>query len=133
MLVPVALAVAVFPTAMGDLSENVASGRWFPLTTPEHPPMQVWLSGLAALVLPPNAATLILAGQVLNLVGVFYVWRTLLLVVDPVRAAMFAFLFATTIYFVGAPLSWALNADIIQIPMWAGVVYHLMRAAGTNR
>jgi hypothetical protein len=133
MLVPVALALAVFPTAMGDLSENVASGRWFPLTTPEHPPMQVWLTGLVALVLPPNAVTIILAGQAFNLVGVFYVWRTLLLIVDPVRAAMFAFLFATTIYFIGAPLSWALNADIIQIPMWAGVVYHLMRAARTNR
>ena len=133
MLLPVALVLAVFPTAMGDISENFASGRWFPLTTPEHPPLQVWITGLVALVFRPSALSAILVGQVLNALGVIYVYLTLARVVDETRARLFAFLFAGSIYFMGAPLSYALNADIIQIPIWAGVVYHLVRAAESDR
>ena len=133
MLVPAALALAVFPTAMGDISENFARGRWFTLTTPEHPPMQVWLTGLVGLVFPAGALSAVLVGQVLNALGVIYLYLTLVRVIDETRAALFAFLFATTFFFMGAPLSWALNADMIQIPIWAGVVFHLVRATETNR
>jgi hypothetical protein len=133
LLVPVALVIAVFPTAMGDISENFASGRWFPLTTPEHPPLQVWMTGAVALVFPPNALSAILVGQAFNALGVLYVWLTLRRIVDPARAALFALLFATSLWFTAAQLSYALNADAIQPTIWAATVYHLVRAKETNR
>ncbi len=133
MLVPAALAITTFPTAMGDISENFARGRWFSLATPEHPPLQVWLTGLTGLVFPPSALSAILVGQALNAIGVVYLFLTLALVMDRARAMLFAFLLATSIYFMAAPLSYALNADIIQIPIWAAVAYHLLRATDTRR
>jgi hypothetical protein len=133
MLVPAALVIVVFPTAMGDLSENFATGRWFPLTTPEHPPLQVWMTGLTGLIFPPGALSAVLVNQAFNALGVLYVWLTLRRMVDPARAALFALLFAGTIWLVAAPLSYALNADAIQLTIWAGAIYHLVRATETNR
>ena len=45
----------------------------------------------------------------------------------------FTFLYATCLYFQLAPLSYALNADILQVPIWLAVVYHFIRATQTNR
>ena len=121
-LVPVALALIVFPTAMIDTRELFAWGRFFPLATHKHPPMMAWIGGLVELVLPATAAMAILAGQFLNAVGVAYLYATLRLIVDRERAAFFAFLFATSLYFQLAPLSYALNADILQVPeRWKGM------------
>jgi len=132
MLVPAALALAVFPTAMIDTRELFAWGRHFPLVTHKHPPLMALIGGLVETVLPPNAFSAILVGQILNAVGVLYLYLTLLMVVARDRARLFAFLFATSLYFQLAPLSYALNADILQVPIWLAIVYHLIRAARSN-
>lgn len=129
---PIVLALIVFPTAMIDTRELFAWGRFFPLVTPKHPPMMTWIGGLTELVLPANAASAIFVGQILNAVGVAYLYATLRLIVDRQHAAFFTFLYASCIYFQIAPLSYALNADILQVPIWLAAVYHLLRAHRTN-
>ncbi len=131
-LVPLALALIVFPTAMIDTRELFAWGRFFPLATQKHPPMMAWIGGLTELVLPANAASAIFVGQILNAIGVAYLYATLRLIVDRERAAFFTFLYATSLYFQLAPLSYALNADILQVPIWLAIVYHLLRAERTD-
>jgi 4-amino-4-deoxy-L-arabinose transferase-like glycosyltransferase len=133
MLVPAALAVLVFPTAMLDTAELFAWGRFFPLATHKHPPMMALVGGLVELVLPANAISAILVGQALNAIGVLYLYLLLMLVVDRERALLFAFLFATSIYFMVAPLSYALNADILQVPIWLAILYHVVVAVETDR
>lgn len=133
LLVPVALALVVFPTAMIDTRELFAWGRFFPLATHKHPPLMALVGGLVETVLPANAFTAILVGQILNAIGIAYFYATLVLVIDRQRAAFFTFLYATCLYFQLAPLSYALNADILQVPIWLAVVYHFVRAAQTNR
>ncbi len=131
-LVPLALALTVFPTAMIDTRELFAWGRFFPLATQKHPPMMALIGGLTESILPANAASAVLVGQLLNAVGVAYLYATLRLIVDRERAAFFTFLYATSIYFQLAPLSYALNADILQVPIWLAIVYHLLRAERTD-
>lgn len=133
MFVPAVLALVVFPTPMIDTRELLAWGRAFPLTTHKHPPMMVWLGGALQLLFPPTAFWAILVGQILNAVGVLYLYLLLRMVVEERRAVLFSFLFASSAYFMLAPLSYALNADILQVPVWLGVVYHFVRAARSDR
>jgi 4-amino-4-deoxy-L-arabinose transferase-like glycosyltransferase len=133
LLVPVLLTLLVFPTAMVDLSENFAGGRFFTLTNPEHPPMQLWASGLLSLIAPPSATAAVLANQILNAIAALYVFATLKPLVGTDRAALFAFLLATSAYFVAAPLSYGLTADPLQLPVWAAITFHTVRAAGHNK
>ena len=133
LLVPVALALVIFPTAMIDTRELFAWGRFFPLATHKHPPLMALIGGVVEAVLPANAFSAVLVGQILNAIGIGYLYATLVLVVDRERAAFFAFLYATSLYFQLAPLSYALNADILQVPIWLAVVYHFIRATQTNR
>ena len=133
LLVPVTLALVVFPTAMIDTRELFAWGRFLPLATHKHPPLMALIGGIVETVLPANAFSAILVGQILNAIGIAYFYATLVLVVDRERAAFFTFLYATCLYFQLAPLSYALNADILQVPIWLAVVYHFIRAAQTNR
>jgi 4-amino-4-deoxy-L-arabinose transferase-like glycosyltransferase len=132
LLTPLALALIIFPTAMIDTRELFAWGRFFPLATHKHPPMMALIGGLVESVLPANAFSAILIGQILNAIGIAYLYAILVKIVDRERAAFFAFLYATSLYFQLAPLSYALNADILQVPIWLAVVYHFIRAAETN-
>jgi 4-amino-4-deoxy-L-arabinose transferase-like glycosyltransferase len=133
MLLPVALALTVLPTAMSDTRELIAWGRAWPLVTPKHPPLMTWVGYLVDRTLGPSAAAAILVNQVLLGVGTLYLYATLRLMTERGTAMLFAFLFATSIYVVGAPLSYALNADILQITSWPAVVYHFLVAARSNQ
>lgn len=132
LLVPAALALIIFPTAMIDTRELFAWGRFFPLATPKHPPMMALIGGVVESILPANAFSAILVGQILNAVGIAYLYAILLKIVDRQRATFFTFLYATSLYFQLAPLSYALNADILQVPIWLAIVYHFIRASETN-
>ena len=133
LAVPAVLAITVFPTAMVDLSENYAGGRFFPLTTPEHPPMQLWVSGVLALIFPPSALAAIIANQVLNALTIGYVYAILRPLIGDSRAALTGLLLATCLYIVVGPESYAVGADTLQLPVWTAIVYHLVRAGQTNR
>lgn len=133
MLLPVLLALTALPTAMSDTRELIAWGRAWPLITPKHPPMMTWVGAVVDKTLGPSAAAAILVNQILLGTGVLYLYATLKLLIEGGAAALIAFLFATSVYVVGAPLSYALNADILQITSWTAIVYHFLAAARGNR
>jgi len=70
--------------------------------------------------------------QALNLVGLVYVYRTLRLWREREPAALLTLLLAGAIYFLGAPVAFALNADILQFPFWAAMLFHALRAFETR-
>jgi len=133
MLIPVLLAVVVFPTAMYDTRELIAWGRQFPLTTPYHPPLMVWIGGIVDKVAGTSAVAAIAAGQLLMAVGIYYFWRVLRIVSSPTSATFFTFLFATSAYIVFGPLSFALNADFLQLLSWPAILFHFFSAQRTNK
>jgi len=133
VMLPVLLAILVFPTAMYDTRELIAWGREFPLITPAHPPIMAWIGGVVDWALGPSAAATIFVGQILLLAGLTYFYATLALMVSRQQAAFVTFLFGTSFYTIFAPLSFALNADLLQLTSWPAVVFHLLKAARSNR
>lgn len=133
LLLPVLLAIVVFPTAMYDTRELIAWGREFPIVTPFHPPMMVWIGGIIDRLFGTSAAVMILAGQILIAVGLVYFNRTLRLATTRDNALLFTFLYGTSAYTIFAPLSFALNADILQLTSWPAVLFHFLRAAQADR
>jgi 4-amino-4-deoxy-L-arabinose transferase-like glycosyltransferase len=133
LLLPVLLALTVLPTAMSDTRETIAWGRAWPMVTPKHPPLMTWIGALSDMALGPSAAASILVNQLLLAIGIAYLYATLTAMMPRAAAALIAFLFATSLYLVGAPLSYALNADILQITPWLAVVYHFLKAARSDR
>lgn len=133
LLLPVALAIFVFPTPMGDLREQIAWGREFPLVTPHHPPMMVWLSGIVDRIFGPEIVPQILTGQLLFVVAAIYIHLTLRFITERDNVFLFSFLYVTGLYTIFGPASWVMNADTLQITSWPPVVYHFLRAARSNR
>jgi len=133
LLLPVLLAVLVFPTAMYDTRELIAWSREFPIVTPFHPPMMVWIGGITDRLFGTSAAVMILAGQILIAVGLTYCYRTLLLATTRDNALLFTFLYGTSSYTVFAPLSFALNADILQLTSWPAIIFYFLQAARSDR
>jgi hypothetical protein len=133
LLLPVLLAIAVFPTAMYDTRELIAWGREFPIVTPFHPPMMVWIGGIIDRLFGTSAAVVILAGQTLIAAGLVYCYRTLLLATTRDNALLFTFLYGTSSYTVFAPLSFALNADILQLTSWPAIIFHFLQAVRSDR
>ena len=133
LLLPVLLAIVVFPTAMYDTRELIAWGREFPIVTPFHPPLMVWIGGIVDRFTGTSAAVMILTGQVLIAIGLIYFYRTLRLATTRDNALLFTLLYGTTSYTIFAPLSFALNADILQLTSWPAVLFHFLRAAQSDR
>lgn len=133
LLLPVLLAIVVFPTAMYDTRELIAWGREFPIVTPFHPPMMVWIGGIVDRLFGTSAAVMILTGQVLIAVGLLYFYCTLRLATTRDNALLFTFLYGTSSYTIFAPLSFALNADVLQLTSWPAVLFHFLRAAQSDR
>jgi 4-amino-4-deoxy-L-arabinose transferase-like glycosyltransferase len=133
LLLPVALAIIVFPTPMYDTRELIAWGRHFPIATPVHPPIMAWIGGAVDRLFGTSAAVMILAGQILLAIGLAYFYATLRLMTPRNNAALFTFLYGTSFYTVFAPLSFALNADLLQLTSWPAVVFHFLRAGRSGR
>ncbi|WBU29107.1 glycosyltransferase family 39 protein [Rhodopseudomonas palustris] len=133
IVLPVVLAAIVFPTPLYDTRELVAWGRHFPLITPVHPPMMVWAGGVVDRLFGPSGTAIVAANQVLMAIGFAYLYAILRLLVERTMAIYLVVLAGTSFYAVFAPLSWALNADILQLTSWPAVVYHFLRARQDNR
>lgn len=133
LLLPVLLAAIVFPTAMYDTRELIAWGREFPIVTPFHPPMMTWIGGIIDRLFGTSAVVMILAGQILLALGLTYFYRVLLLATTRDNALLFTFLYGTSSYTVFAPLSFALNADILQLTSWPAVIFYFLRAVRSDR
>lgn len=132
LLLPAGLAWLVFPTPLYDTRELIAWGRHFSLVTPVHPPMMVWIGGTIDWLFGPSSVVAILIGQILVAIGLVYLYAIATLVTTRGNAALFAFLFGTSAYVSFAPLSFALNADILQLTSWPAIVFHYLRAARTD-
>lgn len=133
LLLPVVLAALVFPTPLYDTRELVAWGRHFPLVTPVHPPMMVWVGGLVDRLFGPSGTAIVAANQISLAIGLAYLYATLSLLIERTMAAFILALTASSFYMVFGPLSWALNADILQLMSWPAVLYHFMRGRSTDR
>jgi 4-amino-4-deoxy-L-arabinose transferase-like glycosyltransferase len=133
LVLPVVLAAAVFPTPLYDTRELVAWGRHFPLITPVHPPMMVWAGGAVDLLFGPSGTAIVAANQVLLAIGFGYLYAILRLLVERTMAVYVTVLVGTSFYAVFAPLSWALNADILQLTSWPAVLYHALRGRESDR
>lgn len=133
LLLPVGLAALVFPTPLYDTRELVAWGRHFPLVTPVHPPMMVWAGGIVDRFFGPSGTAIVAANQICLAIGLAYLYAILRLLVERGMAAYMLALTAASFYVVFAPLSWALNADILQLMSWPAVLYHFLRGRSTDR
>jgi 4-amino-4-deoxy-L-arabinose transferase-like glycosyltransferase len=133
LLLPALLAILVFPTPLYDTRELVAWGRHFPLVTPVHPPMMVWAGGLVDRLFGPSGTAIVIANQISLAIGLVYLYATLRLLVERTMAAYMVALTASSFYVVFGPLSWALNADILQLMSWPAVLYHFLRGKSTDR
>jgi 4-amino-4-deoxy-L-arabinose transferase-like glycosyltransferase len=129
LLLPVILAIVVFPTPMYDTRELIAWGREFPLSTPDHPPIMAWVGGLVDRLFGTSAAAMVLAGQMLTGLGLWYFYLTLCLVSTRESAVFFTFLYGTSLYIVFGPLSFALNADLLQVTSWPAIAYYFLTAS----
>ncbi|MCG6204493.1 glycosyltransferase family 39 protein [Rhodopseudomonas sp. HC1] len=133
LLLPIGLAALVFPTPLYDTRELVAWGRHFPLVTPVHPPMMVWFGGIVDRLFGPSGTAIVAANQICLAIGLAYLYATLRLLIERSMAAYVLALTGASFYVVFAPLSWALNADILQLMSWPAVLYHFMRGRSTDR
>jgi hypothetical protein len=130
---PVALCAIFFPTPASDLREHINLGLTFPLYTWANPPLQSWIAGLIALTGARDAWLYVLAAQVLNFVGLAYLVRSAKKFIGVDAAVPLAIMYCGSLYYSAATPSMALNADQIQVPIWAGVLYHALSAAQDNR
>ena len=133
LLVPIALALTVFPTPMYDSRELLAWGRHFPLVTPDHPPLMAWIGGAVERVFGGSAASVVAVNQILMAIGLTYLHAVLRLLVVPPAASLFTLIYGASFYTALGALSFALNADILQLTSWPAVIFHLLRAAKSNR
>jgi hypothetical protein len=132
-LLPLLAVVLLFPTPAIDLREHINWGANFPLYTWKHPPLQSWLAGLVALTSLRDAWAYVALAQGLNLVGLYYIVRTASRFIDKEAAIPVGTAFCGLNSFsLGVP-DMALNADLIQVPLWLGLFYHTLRGARDNR
>ena len=133
LAVPFVLALTVFPTPMYDTRELMAWGRHFPLVTPDHPPLMSWIGGAVDRLFGGSAASAVAANQILMAVGLAYFHAALRVMMAPAAAALFTLIYGASFYTALGALSFALNADILQLTSWPAVVFHVLRAQQTNR
>jgi hypothetical protein len=132
-LYPVVVCAVAYPTPYIDIVELRSWGLSFPLYTWKHPPLQAWVIGAASLIGPVDAWFYMLIGSVLNVVALLYL---ALIARDFIgRDAVLPVVIAAggSAYLAASLPTIALNADQLQAPLWAGLIYHAMRAARDDR
>jgi hypothetical protein len=132
-LYPVVLCAIFFPTPTYDLREHINLGQTFPFYTWKNPPLEVWLSGIVTLTGARDAWLYVLLAQVITFAGLFYLVLIARKLIGREAEAPLIILFCGSVYYSLAIPSMALNADQIQIPLWAGVLYHGLSAARDDR
>jgi hypothetical protein len=132
LLAPVVLALLVFPTPLYDTRELIAWGRHWPLVTPDHPPLMAWIGGTVDLLAGPSGLAMIVANQVALVIGLVHVHAVLRLAAPQV-AWLGTVLYGASIYAAVAPLSYALNADILQLMSWPAVIRYVLAGLQSQR
>ncbi len=130
---PIVLCAVFFPTPAGDLREHINLGLTFPLYTWRNPPLQSWIAGLIALTGARDGWLYVLVAQLLNFAGLAYLVQTAKKFINAEVVVPLVIMYCGSIYYSAATPSMALNADQIQVPIWAGLLFHAMSAVRDNR
>lgn len=131
LALPTLAAAAIFPTYHIDTVETVNWGRYFPLLgTPKHPPLMTWFGGIADRIPFADAWSAVLLQTLASLAGVAYLAGVARMMLAPhLRPILVVGLMVSILVGVWSLSGYALNADILQVPFWAGALYHLMKAS----
>jgi hypothetical protein len=132
-LYPILVCTIFFPTPFVDLREQINWGLTFLLHTWKHPPLQTWIAGVLALTGLRDAWFYMAVAQALNFGCLWYLMLIARRYIGPDAVVPVVVVFAASIYFPAALPTLALNADQIQPMLWAGALYHAMRAANEDR
>ena len=132
-LYPVILCGVFFPTPAGDLREHINLGLTFPLHTWPNPPLQTWIAGAVALTGARDSWFFVLVAQVLNFIGLIFLIRTAKEFIGRDKVVPLILMFCGSLYYSAATPSMALNADQIQVPIAAALIYYALRAVRDNR
>ena len=122
----------ILPAPSSDTRELLSWGLNPGLTSPKQPPMMMWLGALVMRLAWPTTFWCVALNQALNAVGLLYVYRILRLWTPREPAALWTLLLAGSVAFVAAPVAFALNADVVQFPFWAALLFHALRAFATR-
>ena len=132
-LFPILLAAIVLPSPGSDLREHINLGLAYRFTAFAAPPLQTWLAGAVALTGARDAWLYIAVAQVLNFIGLAYLVLIARRFIDEAAPVPLTIMFCGSIYFSIFSLTMAINADQIQVPLWAGIVFHGMMALRDDR
>jgi len=123
----------VLPAPSSDTRELLSWGLHPALSTPKQPPLMQWMGFLVMRFAWPTTFWCALLTQALNAAGLAYVYKTLRLWSGAGEAGLATLLLAGAVYFLGAPVAFALNADILQFPFWAAMLFYALAAFETGR
>jgi hypothetical protein len=132
-LFPVLLCALLLPSPASDLREHINFGLTYRLEGFAAPPLQTWLAGAVALTGARDAWLYIFVGQVLNFVGLVYLILTARRFIGEEAVVPLALMFCGTVFYTLAMPTMVLNADQIQVPLWAGILFHGLMALRDDR
>ncbi len=118
----------VLPAPSSDTRELLSWGLHPALSTPKQPPLMQWMGFLVMRLAWPTTFWCALLTQALNAAGLFYVYKTFRLWASEAEAALMTLLLTGAVYFLAAPVPFALNADILQFPFWAAMLFYALAA-----
>ncbi len=130
---PVVICAVFFPTPHSDLREQINFGLHLLLQATSHPPLQNWAAGLIASSGARDAWSYVLAAQVLNFAGIWYLWRTARDFISQPSAITSVVAICSSSYFIAGVPSRALNADDLLFFLWSALLYHALQAFQGNR
>jgi len=123
----------VLPAPSSDTRELLSWGLHPALSTPKQPPLMQWMGFLVMRLAWPTTFWCALLTQALNAAGLFYVYKTFRLWASEAEAALMTLLLTGAVYFLAAPVPFALNADILQFPFWAAMLFYALAAFETGK
>lgn len=92
----------------------------------KHPPLAPWLGEIWLRLFAGRLESLYLLAQLCVLLTFYYVWRTARLWLDPVRAVLATVLLEGSYFH--TLLSTNFNINLLQLPLWAALSFHFLRA-----
>lgn len=122
MLAP-ALVYASLPL---DTLELLGWGQEWQWGYYKHPPLAPWLGEAWLQLFGGHLASLYLLAQLCVACTLLYVWRLARLWLDPIRAVLATVLLEGSYFH--TLLSTNFNINLLQLPLWAGLCYHFVRA-----
>ncbi len=109
-----------------DTLELLGWGQHWQLGYYKHPPLGAWLGELTLQLSAGHLAGLYVLAQLCVLVTLFYVWKTARLFLDPHAAVIATALLEGAYWYTW--LTPNFNMNTLQLPVWAGLSYHFVRA-----